>query len=141
MVFGEGPGQCFGTRWKCANGHEWVTAHGAAAWFTMPVCRECGQAPVVQRGEWFGAALLNALIADYNHPWPNEDEGTTRHRVRILGILRGLGGSQRAGQYRCDVCGEEYQLVLGVSHHIKDGEIDHDLDGHHVAYGREPADG
>jgi hypothetical protein len=44
---------CVGNRWKCANGHEWVTAHCDTAWFTMPTtCPECGQIATSHRGEW-----------------------------------------------------------------------------------------
>lgn len=44
---------CIGTRWKCDNGHEWVSAHGDKIWFQMPTtCRECGQQATAHRGEW-----------------------------------------------------------------------------------------
>ena len=44
---------CIGTRWRCMEGHEWVTAHCDTAWFAISImCRECGKAAVAQRGEW-----------------------------------------------------------------------------------------
>jgi len=43
---------CIGNRWKCDNGHEWVTAHCDAAWFAMTTCPECGQTATAHRGEW-----------------------------------------------------------------------------------------
>ena len=44
---------CIGNRWKCDNGHEWVTAHCDATWFAMPtICPECGQTATALRGEW-----------------------------------------------------------------------------------------
>ena len=44
---------CVGTRWKCDNGHEWVSAHGDAIWLAMPTtCPECGQSATAHRGEW-----------------------------------------------------------------------------------------
>ena len=32
--------------------------------------------------------LRKKLVADYSHPWPNEDDGTKRHRLGILAQLR-----------------------------------------------------
>lgn len=44
---------CIGNRWKCDNGHEWVTAHCDTTWFCMPTtCQECGQTATAHRGEW-----------------------------------------------------------------------------------------
>ena len=44
---------CIGTRWKCENGHEWVSMHGDRIWFQMPTtCKECGQQATAHRGEW-----------------------------------------------------------------------------------------
>lgn len=44
---------CVGNRWKCDNGHEWVTEHCDTTWFCMPTtCPECGQTATAHRGEW-----------------------------------------------------------------------------------------
>jgi predicted amidophosphoribosyltransferase len=44
---------CVGTRWKCDNAHEWVSAHCDSAWFQMPTtCPECGRTATAHRGEW-----------------------------------------------------------------------------------------
>jgi hypothetical protein len=44
---------CIGTRWRCSEGHEWVSAHGDTCWFQMPTtCRECGKQAIEHRGEW-----------------------------------------------------------------------------------------
>lgn len=32
--------------------------------------------------------LLNLLIADYSHPWPNEDEATKEHREKMLAGIK-----------------------------------------------------
>lgn len=34
--------------------------------------------------------FLSALLADYDHTWPNEDAGTYAHRLRMLGFLHRL---------------------------------------------------
>lgn len=45
--------KCVGTRWRCAEGHEWVTSHCDHAWFPVPFkCPECGKYAVAHRGEW-----------------------------------------------------------------------------------------
>jgi len=43
---------CIGTRCKCDDGHEWVSAHGDCIWFQMPTCPTCHKPATAQRGEW-----------------------------------------------------------------------------------------
>ena len=43
---------CIGTRCKCDDGHEWVSAHGDCIWFQMPTCPTCHKPAAAQRGEW-----------------------------------------------------------------------------------------
>jgi len=44
---------CIGNRWRCPDGHEWISVHCDAAWFRMPTtCRECGKQAIEHRGEW-----------------------------------------------------------------------------------------
>lgn len=62
---------CIGNRWKCDNGHEWVTTHCDAAWFAMPTtCPECGKTATAHRGEW---ATLNDRFSNAAHDGRRKD--------------------------------------------------------------------
>ena len=58
---------CIGNRWKCDNGHEWVTAHCDATWFWPTTCPECGQTATAHRGEW---QTLREWSSDKAHSCP-----------------------------------------------------------------------
>ena len=75
---------CIGNRWKCDNGHEWVTAHCDAAWFAMPTtCPECGQTATAHRGEW-----------QTLEQWSN----APLERSAVADTLRGVVGNSGGGQ-------------------------------------------
>jgi hypothetical protein len=43
---------CVGNRWKCDNGHEWLSCHGGV-WLAMPTtCPACGQPATAHMGLW-----------------------------------------------------------------------------------------
>jgi len=64
---------CVGNRWKCDNGHEWLTVHCDNAWFQMPTtCPECGQTATAHRGEWQSLGERSSSVLDRNDP-PDTD--------------------------------------------------------------------
>lgn len=80
--------------WKCFFGFHKPVVDTEGDGYIASHCEWCGE-------EWLEAtpppviselmlSTLKSIEEDYNHPWPNEDERTKQHRLKLLELVRKL---------------------------------------------------